>query len=292
MKKFLVSLNVREPNVRKPNFMKFLVLGLVMGLMGAANQALADSPKFNNLSSDDFNSIMKDFSALSSYSSVSGASGRGSLLGFEVGLIGSVTSTPNVDAVAKKADSSLSIPQLPSAGVLAAISIPMGLSFELMFLPQTTVNNLNYQQFGGAVQYKILSLPIDLSVKAHYTKTQFNYSQVVNNYSTAFTNVNTTINFDDTLIGGDLMVGKDLVFLEPYVGVGYESAKANLGVTGSSTATIFAPSYTSAQSASASPSSSRFLVGVEFKLLLIRLGAEYLRAYDTNRYNAKLSVGF
>jgi hypothetical protein len=274
MKKLLVFLNV---------FLGFLIL---------PNQSFADSPKFNNLSSDDFNNIMKDFSALSSYSSVSGASGRGSLFGFEVGVIGGVTSTPNVNSVAKNADSSLNIPQLPSAGVLAAISIPMGLSFELIFLPQTTVNNLNYQQMGGAVQYKILSLPIDLSVKAHYTKTQFNYSQIVNNSSTAFTNVNTTINFDDTLFGGDLMAGKDLIFFEPYVGVGYETAKANLGVTGSSTATIFAPSYTSAQSASSTPSSARFLAGIEFKLLLIRLGAEYIRAYDTNRFNAKLSVGF
>ncbi len=282
MKKFLGLFN--------PNWL--FKAAIIFGFVVSANQSFADSPKFNNLSSDDFNNIMKDFSALSSYSSVSGASGRGSIFGFEVGVIGSVTSTPNVNSVAKNADPSLSIPQLPSAGVLAAISIPMGLSFELMFLPQTTVNNLNYQQFGGAIQYKILSLPLDLSVKAHYTKTQFNYSQVVNNSSTAFTNVNTTINFDDALVGADLMVGKDLLFLEPYIGVGYESAKANLGVTGSSTATIFAPSYTNAQSATSSPSSARFLAGVEFKLLLIRLGAEYLRAYDTNRFSAKLSVGF
>lgn len=285
MKKFLKFLGLLNPD-------RLFKAAIIFGFVVSANQSFADSPKFNNLSSDDFNNIMKDFSALSSYSSVSGASGRGSIFGFEVGVIGGVTSTPNVNTVAKNADTSLSIPQLPSAGVLAAISIPMGLSFELIFLPQTTVNNLNYQQFGGAIQYKILSLPIDLSLKAHYTKTQFNYSQVVNNSSTAFTNVNTTINFDDSLVGADLMVGKDLLFLEPYIGVGYESAKANLGVTGSSTATIFAPSYTNAQSASSSPSSARFLAGVEFKLLLIRLGAEYLRAYDTNRFNAKLSVGF
>ena len=272
-----------------PSIFCFAVLGF---LIFGAQQTFADTPKFNNVSSDDFNSVMKDFSALSAYSSVSGASGRGSLFGFEVGLLGSVTSTPNLNTVAQKADSTLSLPQLPSAGVLAALTIPMGVSFEFIFLPSTTVSNLNYQQYGGAVQYKIMSLPLDLSAKVHYTKTLFNFDQVVNNASTGNQPVNATINFDDTHVGGDLMVGKDLIFIEPYVGLGYEAASANLGLTGSTTASIFAPAFTSAQSASSSPSSVRLLAGVEFKLLLLRIGAEYLHVYDTNRYNFKLSAGF
>jgi len=263
---------------------------LILCLSG--NTALASSLQFTNLSSDDFNSLMKDLSAYSSYSSVSGASGRGSIFGFEVGLLGSLTSTPNVNSLVQKVDSTQNIPQLPGAGVLAAVSIPMGLSFELVFLPQTTVSNLNFQQVGGAVQYKVLDFPVSVSVKAHYTKTQFNFSQVINNASTGNLPVNATVNFDNTLLGGDLMVGKDLIFFEPYAGVGFESASANLGVTGSTTANVFAPAFTAAQTANSTPSSARFLVGVEFKLLLIRLGAEYLSAYGTSRYNLKLSAGF
>ena len=272
-----------------PSVCRFVVFGfLILGV----HQASAGTPNFNNVSSDDFNSVMKDFSALSAYSSTSGASGRGSILGFEVGLLGSLTSTPNVNTVAQKADSTLSIPQLPSAGILAALSIPMGLSFEFIFLPSTTLNNLVYQQYGGAIQYKIMSLPVDLSVKAHYTKTLFNFAEVVNNASTGNQPVNTTINFDDTHVGGDLMIGESLMIVEPYVGIGFETASANLGLTGSTTANIFAPAFTSAQSASSSPSSVRFLAGLEFKLLLVRIGAEYLHVYDTNRYNFKLSAGF
>lgn len=246
--------------------------------------ASASTPNFQNLTSDDFNSIMNDFSALSSYTSVSGASGRGSIFGFEVGLLGSLTQSPNVNSVAQKTDSSVSIPMVPNVSLLGAISIPGGLGFEVILLPKFTYNGMNLQQFGGAIQYQIIDFPVSITVKAHYTKTTFDFSEFLGGS-------NATVKFDDTIYGADLMAGKDLIFFEPYVGLGYASANANLAVTGTSSS-IYAPSYTSSQTANAMPSSSRILVGVNFKLLLISIGAEYLRTFSTDRYSFKLSAGF
>ncbi len=260
----------------------FLSSILAIGFM--ASNVFAAAPNFANLSSNDFNSVMNDFSALSSYSSVSGASGRGSIFGFEVGIVGSLTSTPNANTVAQKTDPTISIPSLPNAGILAAISIPMGLSFEVIFLPKNTFNGLSFQKVGAAVQYKLLDLPISIATKLHYTTTKFDFSEVLNG-------VNTTVSFDDSIYGIDLMAGKDLIFIEPYVGLGYATANANLGVSGT-VSSIFAPSFTAAQSANATPSSARVLVGVNFKLLLINLGVEYLRTFGTESYNFKLSAGF
>ncbi len=266
--------------MNKPH--KFFALLLIIGLSGV--NVLAAAPNFSNLSSSDFSSVMNDFSALSSYTSVSGASGRGSIFGFEVGVIGSLTSTPNANSVAQKTDPSVSLPSLPSGGLLGAISIPMGISFEVVFLPKVTVSGLSVQKFGAAVQYKLLDLPLSISVKAHYTSTKFQFNEVLSG-------VDSTISFDDSIYGVDLMAGKDLIFFEPYVGLGYAAANANLGVSGT-VSSIFAPSFTASQSANATPSSARVILGVNFKLLLISLGAEYLRTFGTDSLNFKLSAGF
>ncbi len=260
----------------------FLVMMAFVGFCSVG--ANAGTPNFSNLTSTDFNSVMNDFSALSSYSSVSGASGRGSIFGFEIGIVGSLTSTPNANTVAQKTDSTISIPTLPNAGILGAISIPMGLSFEVIFLPKNTFNGLSFQKVGAAVQYKLLDFPVSIAAKLHYTSTKFEFNEVLNS-------VNSTVSFDDSIYGIDLMAGKDLIFLEPYVGLGYATSNANLGVSGT-VSSIFAPSFTAAQSANASPSSARVLVGVNFKLLLINLGAEYLRTFGTDSLNFKLSAGF
>ncbi len=259
-------------------------LGFLAIIILTCANVFASSPNFSNLSSSDVTSVMNDFSALSSYTSVSGASGRGSIFGFEVGVVGGLTSTPNVNSVAQKTDPNASVPMMPSAGLLGAISIPMGLSFEVVLLPKYTANGVNLQKYGGAVQYKIIDFPISLSVKGSYTKTSLDFTEVISGG-------NATINFDDTVMAVDLMAGKDLIFFEPYVGLGYASANGNLGVTGTASS-IFAPSYTSAQSTNVTPSSARILVGVNFKLLIINLGAEYLRTFGTNAFNFKLSAGF
>ncbi len=264
--------------------MKLSSLVLIAALIMTSVNALASTPNFQNITEGDFTSIINDFSALASYTSVSGASGRGSVFGFEVGLIGSLTQTPNINSVVQKTDSSISIPQMPNAGLLGAISIPGGLGFEVVLLPKYTYNGVNLAQYGGAIQYKLLDFPISISLKAHYTKTAFDFTQNLNGGSA-------TVKFDDSIYGADLMAGKDLIFLEPYVGLGYASANASLGVSGTAS-NIYSPSYTTSQTSSASPSSARVLVGVNFKLLLISLGAEYLRTFGTDRYSFKLSAGF
>lgn len=63
--------------------MKLSSLVLVAALGMTSVNVLASTPNFQNITEGDFTSIMNDFSALSSYTSVSGASGRGSIFGFE-----------------------------------------------------------------------------------------------------------------------------------------------------------------------------------------------------------------
>jgi len=259
------------------------MIALLCAMILSAEKALASTPNFTNVTSSQFTSIMNDFSAYSSYTSVSGASGRGSVFGFEVGLIAGLTSTPNVNSVAQQTDPSASVSMIPNASILAAISIPMGLSFELVFLPSNTFDGVSYQQYGGAVQYKLLSLPFNLAAKAHYTKTDFNFGENLSG-------VNTTVSVDNKLFGADLIASMGLLVIEPYLGVGYETASASMGVTG--TNSIFSSAFTTSESASASPSSARVFIGADINLLLLTIGAEYLHAYGTSRYNLKLSAGF
>ena len=257
------------------------------------SQANSAGLDFKNITSDDFSKLNNELSAYSSYSSVSSAAGSTIRdIGFEIGLIGNLTLTPNINTIVEQTDPTIGFPRLPGGALLVAVSLPMTFKIEVLLLPQISFNDLSYQQFGVAVQYRILSAPLTTVLKAHITKTASSFTEILSNASTQNLPTNIQVNFEDTLLGLDLITSQNFVFAEPYFGLGYETANANLDVSGSTTASIFAPAFTTAQTAGTNPTSLRILIGAEFKLLSARLGAEYLRAFETNRFNIKLSLAF
>ena len=127
-----------------------------------------------------------------------------------------------------------------------------------------------------------IDLPVDLAIKLHTTKSEFEFESVVSS-------VNTKYKFDNTVMGLTAFVSKDLIFAEPYVGLGVVNGEGELSASGTA---VFDPSYTSAVSASKKTSSTLLLIGSDFKLLVLKLGVEYARLFDTDRYSAKLSFFF
>lgn len=88
----------------------FAVLVLFSG-MGTRSYGVT----FQNLSEQDFKKVVRDLSANFVHTSVSGASPLGDIFGFEVGIVGGVTNTTELNRYSQEVDPSSKVARLPHA---------------------------------------------------------------------------------------------------------------------------------------------------------------------------------
>jgi hypothetical protein len=255
--------------------------------------AHAAGPGFSDLSQDDFDKAIRELSANSSYHSVTGAGTLGSIFGFEVGLVGGLTNTPDINSYSKQVDASADISRLPHAALLLGASVPMGFTGELLYFPEVSISSVKYQQFGASVKWTatdLLMLPFNLAVRGFVTSNKMSFQQTLQNSSTGNVPVDTTVTQDNSQYGLQLLASPNLPFVEPYIGVGTIKANGKLAVSGATTGTIF--NFTSAQSAESSPVTTQLLIGANVNLLIANFGVEWSRAFDRDSYNLKLGFRF
>lgn len=268
-------------------------LSLTMIAMIISAPAQAAGPAFNNLTQSDFDNAIRELSGNSTYHSVTGAASLGTLFGVEVGFIGGLTSSAEIDKLSKQVDPNASMGQLPHASLLAAVSVPMGFTVEALLFPSISVGEIKYQQFGGSLKWtsgSILMLPFNLAARAFFTKNEMSFGQTLNNASTGNVPVAVDVKQENSQFGVQLLASPNLPIIEPYIGIGTVSAKGSLAVSGATTGTIFG--FTSAQKAESSPTSTQFILGLNANLLLLNLGIEYNRVFATDSYNLKLGFRF
>lgn len=268
-------------------------LALVTSLFLASPALAAAGPGFDNLSQGDFDNAIRELSGNSTYHSVTGAGTLGSIFGIEVGVVGGLTSTPEINAYSKRVDASADISRLPHASLLVGVSVPLGFTGELLLFPEVTLSDIKYQQYGGSVKWTatdLLVLPFNLAVRGFVTNNKMSFQQTLNNASTGNNPVLVSVTQDNSQLGLQLLASPILPLFEPYAGIGFVKATGKLAVSGATTGTIF--NFTSAQSAESSPTTTQFLLGINANLLLLNLGVEYSRAFDTNSYNFKLGFRF
>lgn len=275
---------------------RVLAVSAAVSILALANPARSAAPQLNNVDSSQLDQFFQDFSANSHFAPVTSAASLGRIFGFEIGLVGGISNSPKINSLAQQVDPSASVSMLPNAALMGALTVPLGFTVEATYLPSNTISGVTLNRFGGALKWTftddILILPLSLAVRGTYSTTEASYSQTIRNSSTGNQNVNGSIGVSDNVYGLQLLASKDLIFFEPYAGVGMLTASGKANVTAAGGATIFAPSLTSGQSASASVRTTEFFVGANFKMVLLRLGVEYGRLFDTDRYNAKLSFAF
>ncbi|RZA07920.1 MAG: hypothetical protein EOP11_06365, partial [Proteobacteria bacterium] len=138
------------------NFSCLKTLG-VLGAVLSSAAAFADSnASFNNITPADYDNIVRELSANFSYSSQTGASGLGGLGGFELGLIGGITDTPEIrNIVQTKGDPSFKEKRFPHAAALARVGLPAGFTLEAAIFPKVNVSDLQLSQFGGAAMWTL-----------------------------------------------------------------------------------------------------------------------------------------
>lgn len=250
----------------------------------------------NNINLADYESVVKEFSSNSQYTTVTPASSLGGLWGFELGITGGISDAKDTEALVKRNNASTSFkPNFYHAGALARLGLPYGVTLEGLYIPKTTISSVKMGRWGIGAQWTITDvvledLPVHLAIKTYYTKTTLNYGQTINNATTSNIAVPATVNMDNSLYGFQLLVSHKIFVLEPYAGIGWTKAKGTLTVDASvATAGI---SQSLGRSAESTPSSAQILAGVDLRLAFFSLGAEWERVFKKNSYTGRLSFRF
>ena len=252
----------------------------------------ADTIRLPTLTDDDFNDLAKEFSALTSWRSVTPPSSMGSIFGFEFGLVAGITRTPAVDRLVKQASATSSVPSLPFGSLLGAITIPMtGLTVEVLYIPKVSGGSADFQSMGGALKWGLSDAlfpvsPVRVAARGFVTKTDLTYVQP---FSQGGFTVDGTVKFSNQVTGVQVLASPALLpVIEPYVGLGYLMSKSEGSISGT-TSTLFPGG---SQSYSKSPTSTQFLLGLEVRLLILAFGLEWSKAYGTDSYSGKFTFKF
>jgi hypothetical protein len=247
--------------------------------------ARAEDFTFKNLTDADFEKVTQDLSATFTHTSVSGAAPLGDIWGFEIGLVGGQTSTPEVDKLVKRGDANASADKLPGAEILGVVSVPFAITAEVGLVPKIGSDDFKFNAFHLAAKWTpselFFELPVDLAVKLQYSKVKAEFKDTISGVPTNF-------DYDDSVLGAWALVSKNFAILEPYAGIGWLKADGTMDVNTSASG-VFTGGRTSA---SADPTTTAFVVGTEVKLLVVKLGVEYMNLFDTSRFTGKLSFYF
>ena len=220
-------------------------------------------------------------------------SALGSIFGFEIGVVAGTTDAPETDAIAKSVNSANEVPFLPHGGLMLQCTIPFGLSAEVVIIPETELDDLSVSVLTFAGKWTLtesfIKLPlIDIAGRFHYSSAEASYKTTT---SVSSVPLDSKVTIDSSSWGVSLSAGLNLVFVKPYVGLGYVSSQTDMGVN-ASTGTIFDSSFTTSTTASKEHSGTHYFVGTEIDLFVIHLGIEYSNIYGVDKYTGKFSLAF
>lgn len=267
------------------------LVGLFLALVLSLPQAMAQDIAFNNLSEKDVEDIVSDFTGAFTHTSFSGANTMGSIFGFEIGLIGGIANVDRIKKIAKRSDANSDVSAVPFGGLLGRITVPFGFTVEALVVPEVGGDEFKFSNKSLALMWTptetVLSfLPLSIAIKGHYTKTDLKFKIP----DAVVTGVDVDASFDNTIMGAQLLISKNLLIVEPYAGVGFVSGDGSLSYSGSGS--IFNGGVTPTNTAKKKVDGTQFLVGANLKLLILNIGAEYSQQIDVQRYGLKISAGF
>lgn len=249
----------------------------VLAIALFASTAFAD-PQLANLTDSQFEDISKEMSANFAHSTVLGASNLGDVFGFQVGLVAGMTSAPKMKDIVSSSGGSMD--SLANAGIMAAVSVPFGFTFEAVSLPKMSSNGSSIGTLSLGVKYKmndlIPVLPVNLALRVTQTSSDFKFDQAGMG----------SVENKNTITGFGILVSPMLPVVEPYAGISMLSASNKLGT---STSSVFADS---SPEKTKKLSGTQILAGVDVNLLFFKTGLEYSNAFGASKYTFKLAFGF
>jgi hypothetical protein len=251
-------------------------------------------PTLDQLSQSDVNAISKEFASNFTHTILAPASSLGKIWGLEFGLMAGATQTPEIDRVSKIYDSTSKISALPTAGFIGGVTIPFGISAELNMIPTVKTSSLSLRNMSYALKWELTSFaplaPFNLALRVHGNNGELSYANVINNASTSNQDVLTTVAWKNKSTGYNIEISKKLLFIEPYVGYGKVNSITDIGLSGSTSVSIF--SFSSASAYQASNSGNHFFAGLNLNLFILKIGGEYAQIMGNKKVMGKLSFYF
>jgi hypothetical protein len=244
------------------------------------------APTFNSLTEAEFTDISKEMAGNFMHHSVQGAAPLGDIFGFEVGIVGGQQSAPKLGAAIERSGGS-GFSNLYHAGILGVVSVPFGITGEVMIMPKTSASDADFQLTSLALKLSLNSLipavlPVNFALRCVQSTSKFSFKQ-------SSGGVDSSIENETKVSGLQLLIAPSIPIVEPYAGIGYLTGKNTLSASAGS---IFDPSYSTGQSMDHSESATQFILGVTANLLVFHVGAEYSNAFGASTYTGKLAFGF
>lgn len=203
-------------------------------------------------------------------------------IGFEAGITATATSTNTISSIIGQTKA------VPSANLDFGLALPFGIGIEIGFLPSVSLSGSKFGNVGGDLRLDVgklvNGLPFDITLRGMLTSSTLSTDQILNG-------ANINVQYKSTQTGAHLTVGKTLGFIEAYAGLGIANSSSTLSYSG--TSSLFGSSFASGTTSVTGISTSPWLTaGVQIRLLVISIGAQYDRIYGVDTISAKLGLRF
>lgn len=255
-------------------------------LASASPSARADTPTLNLLSEQQASDVMQNFGGALAFRPVETPSSYGKIFGLSFGILAGVTSAGKVNDVLAQRGVNEHVPALPMADIFGGIQLPYGIGVELMGTPKVRLNSFESSRLAGSIRWTFtdtllgggIVVPFDAALRVGVGKSSMSYQQTVSG-------VADTVKFDSTVTMAEVAFSRTVAFLEPYVGLGY----AHMSNTLANGGTVPLYNFSSSQEFKRSESSFLFNVGLQAKLTVLAVTAEYDNALGNSTGLLKLS---
>ncbi len=183
----------------------------------------------------------------------------------------------------------LSQSNIPFGNIQAGVNIPFGLGLELGYLPLPSFSGTTFSSCGLGLKWNVTSvfyskLPFDFALRTTYSSAKMSYEQSIEGDSV-------NVDYSTKIYGGTLMLSKVLLFLEPYFAYGFVHHSSTL--SGSGSVSIFNNNFPALTGQVADGKTSSWLqAGVELKLLMLAIGFQYDRVFNTSTSSFKVGLKF
>ena len=255
--------------------MRKALFGLAVVFFFLGLDARAQVVTFPNLGLDPANmpAVFQTFATATSFRSLEPAGDYGPF-GFHVGLIASGTSMSKLSSVVNSTSA------FPDGYLGLGLAIP-GFGFEVGFLPNLSYQNTSWNFYGGNLKWvmsKTFSIPvIDIALRGNFSSTGLQWNQIAQA-------TNVQVNYNNTNIGAYLMLSKQLLLLEPFVGYGVMTY--NSTVKGSATA-LFNANFGAVTQTTGTGSSGWLLAGMMFRMGFMTITVQYDNEFGLDTYSGR-----
>lgn len=261
-------------------------------LIASSLSAFAAEPTLEFASKKQVEKVGNEFAANFSHSVVSSSETNG-LWGVEVGVIGGASKSPELKKTINAAGGDGSdFKSLYNAALFARAHFPLELFVEASVLPEQEISDVTVKNttFGlGWNAGRFFDLPLDIALGANFGGADASYKQDVDVAGSPGTQINSKVTLKTKAKVYYVGVSKKLLFFTPYAKFGMAKTEADVNVD-ASTGTIF--QYSNSRKENVSSSGSYMALGLNFQVLVMRLGVEYAQTVGVSQMMGKFSLSF